>query len=243
MNIFEKLSSGKKEGRKQLAVLLDPDKVPAERLISVINYAETAAVDYFFVGGSHLSGTNFSGCISKLKDLTQIPVVIFPGDQMQVDPNADALLFLSLISGRNPEFLIGKHVQAAPVIKEYGLEVISCGYMLIEGGNTSAVQYISHTFPIPAAKTGIALSTAIAAEMLGMKTIYLEAGSGAANHVPLKMIEKISKNVTVPLIVGGGIRDGATAKQICNAGADLIVVGTAFEKDPSLIAEISSAIY
>lgn len=243
MNVFEKIIATKNNGKKQLAVLLDPDKVKQEDLLKIVQNADAGKADYFFVGGSHLSGTNFSDCIGKLKVQTDIPVVIFPGDQMQVDPQADALLFLSLISGRNPDFLIGKHVQAAPVIKEYELETISCGYMLIDGGNTTSVQYISQTFPIPASKNGIAVSTALAAEMLGMKTIYLEAGSGAASHVPLKMIEDVKKNTGIPLIVGGGIRDAATVKQICDAGADLIVIGTAFEKQPELIAEISAAIH
>lgn len=243
MNIFEKINVNRLNGRKQIAVLLDPDKVSKEWLQEVVKVSESSDVDFFFVGGSHLSGTNFSELIRNLKVQTQIPVIIFPGDQMQVDSDADALLFLSLISGRNPEFLIGKHVMAAPVLKKYGLEVISCGYMLIDGGNTSSVQYVSQTFPIPASKTGIAVSTAIAAELLGLKSVYLEAGSGAQNHVPLKMIEAVKKNVEIPVIVGGGISNGATAEHVCKAGADMIVVGTAFEKEPSLIAEISSAIH
>lgn len=243
MNVFEKIIASKQKGSKQLVVLLDPDKVKGDDLLKIVQKAENGKVDYFFVGGSHLSGTNFSECIKKLKGITQIPVVIFPGDQMQVDARADAILFLSLISGRNPDFLIGKHVQAAPVIKEYRLETISCGYMLIDGGNTTSVQYISQTFPIPSTKTEIAVSTALAAEMLNMKTIYLEAGSGALNHVPLEMIEAVSNIISIPVIAGGGIRDAATAKQICNAGADIVVIGTAFEKQPELIAEISAAIH
>lgn len=180
-------------------------------------------------------------CISALKKSTSIPVVIFPGSTMQINPNADAILFLSLISGRNAEMLIGKHVIAAPYIRNTSLEVIATGYMLIGSDKPTAVSYMSNSIPIPYDKDDIALCTAMAGEMLGLKMIYMDAGSGAEKHVSLTMIEKVKKNISVPLIVGGGINSAEKASNIYHAGADMIVVGNAVEKNQSLIRRLADA--
>ncbi len=231
------------KNRKQLAVLIDPDKQNEKSLLHLINLAENARVDFFFVGGSLLIEGRFEETIAVIKKHSKIPVVIFPGNNYQVSKRADAILFLSLISGRNPEFLIGQHVIAAPSIKEAQLEVIPTGYLLIDGGRTSSTSYITQTVPIPNDKPDIAVATALAGEMLGMKAIYLEAGSGAINTVSQAMIKAVKENISVPLIVGGGIRSSEQAEEICKAGADIIVVGNVLEKEPELLLEISLAVH
>jgi phosphoglycerol geranylgeranyltransferase len=229
--------------RKQLAVLVDPDKLDLGDIENLARSASEAEVDYFFVGGSLLINNQLDVCVKTLKELSHIPIILFPGNTMQMCWKADGILFLSLISGRNAEMLIGRHVISAPYIKMSPLEVISCGYMLIESGKQTAVQYMSNTSPIPSDKNDIAICTALAGEMLGLKLIYLEAGSGANEPVPLKMIEQVKGSLSIPLIVGGGIRTAAQARQVCNAGADVIVVGNAFEKNPGLIRGISEAVH
>ena len=221
--IYKKLIQ--KTGPK-LAVVVDPDKYSLEALLSLITLAENCRADFFFVGGSLLMDNRFEEAISLIKETSNIPAVIFPGNNYQVSAKADAVLFLSLISGRNPEYLIGQHVIAAPIIKEYNLEVIPTGYMLIDGGKTSTTSYITQTIPIPNDKPDIAVATAMAGEMLGMKLIYLEAGSGAKNPVSTTIIREVKKNISVPLVVGGGIRTGEQAEEICKAGANVVVVGT-----------------
>lgn len=228
---------------KQLAVLIDPDKQTEQSLLQLISRADNCKVDLFFVGGSLLVEDSFEKTVSLIKANSSIPVVIFPGNNYQLSNKADALLFLSLISGRNAEYLIGQHVTAAPLIKEHGIEAIPTGYMLIDGGRVSTTSYITQTVPIPADKPDIAVATAMAGEMLGMKMIYLEAGSGAHTHVSTSMIGAVKKNINVPLIVGGGIRSGEQAEAICKAGADIIVVGNVLEKEPELLMEISLAVH
>lgn len=228
---------------KSLAVLIDPDKSDTDKLIRTITLSEKAQVDYFFAGSSHLSGDGFDSCISFLKKNSAIPVLLFPGSRYQISKKADALLLLSLISGRNPELLIGQHVLAAPELKRSGLEIIPTGYMLIDGGNVTSVNYVSQTMPIPADKPDIAASTAMAGEMLGMKLIYLEAGSGAYNPVSSSMIAAVRQSISVPLIVGGGIRNAETAAHSCKAGADVIVIGNSLEKEPGAIFEIAGAVH
>jgi len=237
--ILEKISNQ----RKQLAVLVDPDNLGTKEITDLASKSSGADVDYFFVGGSLLINNQLDLCVKILKENSQIPVILFPGNTMQMSWKADAILFLSLISGRNAEMLIGRHVISAPYIKMSPLEVISCGYMLIESGKQTAVQYMSNTSPIPSDKNDIAICTAMAGEMLGLKLIYLEAGSGAKNPVPFNMIENVKGSLSIPLIVGGGVRSPGQARQICQAGADLLVIGTAFEKDPGLILEISDAVH
>ena len=234
--ILTSIVLGKRSGRKQFAVLIDPDKMPTHQTIEI---AVDSGVDYFFVGGSLLTNGNLHSCIEFVKSRTNIPVILFPGNLLQIDDSADALLFLSLISGRNPEMLIGKHVIAAPLLKSSSLEVISTGYMLIESGNQTAVSYMSNTTPIPHDKSDIAVCTAMAGEMLGLKMIYLDAGSGAKNAVSEKMIREVRANISIPLIVGGGLNSSESVEKACDAGADLIVIGTAFEKDISLVRKIA----
>jgi phosphoglycerol geranylgeranyltransferase len=229
--------------QKQLAVLIDPDKQTKDSLLQLIAHAENCRTDFFFVGGSVLVEGRFEETIATLKAHTKIPVIIFPGSNYQLSAKADAVLFLSLISGRNPEYLIGQHVTSAPVIKEMALEVIPTGYILIDGGRVSSTSYITQTVPIPGDKTDIAAATALAGQMLGMKLIYLEAGSGAATHVNPELIKAVKKNISVPLIVGGGIRNSEQAEEICNAGADIIVVGNVLEKEPEALMEISLAVH
>ena len=243
MTIYQNILSQTEQGRKQLAVLVDPDKLLNKDVENLALKAVQSGVDYFFVGGSLLVNNELDQCIKTLKSNSDIPVILFPGNTMQMSWRADAILFLSLISGRNPEMLIGLHVIAAPYLKLSPLEVISCGYMLIDSGKTTAVQYMSNTTPIPSDKMDIAICTAMAGEMLGLKLLYLEAGSGALNSVPLPMIEQVKQNVGVPLIVGGGLRTPEQAKDIALAGADIIVVGTAFEKNTGLISEMADAVH
>lgn len=243
MNIYSSIVDKCRQGKKQLAVLIDPDKSGLREIEKLAVLASESQVDYFFVGGSLLINNQLEQSIKALKEGRDIPVILFPGNTMQLSWKADAILFLSLISGRNAEMLIGRHVISAPYIKLSPLEVISCGYMLIESGKQTAVQYMSNTSPIPSDKNDIALCTAMAGEMLGLKLIYLEAGSGAIQPVPLSMVESVRGSLSVPLIVGGGIRMPQQAHSICKAGADIVVIGTAFEKEPGLIREIAEAVH
>jgi phosphoglycerol geranylgeranyltransferase len=239
MRVHEKfLSAGKK-----LAVLVDPDKPTDDEIINLAKQAALAKVDIFFVGGSLLTNDNLDSCIKLLKANADIPVVLFPGNTYQLSSKADGFLFLSLISGRNAEMLIGRHVIAAPFLKLSRLEVISTGYMLIESGRPTTVSYMSNSIPIPSDKNDIAICTALAGEMLGMKLIFMDAGSGAANHVPIQMIEAVSGTISVPLIIGGGIRSADNAASIAKAGADVVVVGNVLENNPELLDEMSAAVH
>ncbi len=222
--------------RKRFALLVDPDKYDDRSLDELIRHLNQDPPDLLLVGSSILFDP-IEITITALKLGTRIPVFIFPGNIIQLSDRADGILFLSLISGRNPEFLIGNHVLAAPHLHRSGIEVIPTGYMLIENGKFTSVEYMSNTRPIPAGKPEIAVSTAMAGEMLGMKCIYLEAGSGADNMVGPDMIRAIRKNISLPLIVGGGINSTGSARKAYKAGADMIVVGTAVEKQPSLVKE------
>lgn len=244
MSVLNTLQLRHKEKKKSIAVLVDPDKAedPA-RLLHLINLASENCVDYFFVGGSLVTSTNLSEVVRRIKENVTIPVVLFPGNAIQVDASADAILFLSLISGRNPELLIGQHVVAAPILKNTRLEVIPTGYMLINSGKITSVAYISNTMPIPDDKYSLAASTAMAGQMLGLQTIYIDAGSGADREIAPRMIAAVRKSVTIPLIVGGGINSARKAIDALQAGADMIVIGNALEKDPDLLTEVSEKIY
>lgn len=227
-----------------LAVLIDPDfGEDEERLARTVQKACMAKADMLFVGGSLLTSTAFDRCVELVRRWSDRPVVIFPGSPAQLSRHADAVLFLSLISGRNPELLIGQHVTAAPAVKSLGIEAIPTGYMLIDGGRPTTVSYVSQTMPIPHDKPGIAVATAMAGELLGMRVMYLDTGSGALMSASPSMVAAVRRSVAVPIIVGGGIRDGATARLLCEAGADLVVVGTAFEEDPDLIFGMSEAVH
>lgn len=221
--------------QKGLAVLIDPDKADEAHLHRLIPASEAAGACCFLVGGSLLSTQLLESTLLRLRELTELPLILFPGSIQQVSSKADALLFLSLISGRNPEFLIGAHVTAAPAIKAAGIEVLPTGYMLIDGGAPTTVSYISNTPPIPANKPDIAACTAMAGEMLGLKLIYLDTGSGAPNPVPAKTIEAVKMAINLPIIVGGGICTAEGAEAAWAAGADLVVVGNAFEANPELL--------
>ena len=243
MTILEQLINIRKSARKSIAVLIDPDKIDStQKLDILIGTAKENQIDFFLIGGSLITNNFLPQLVQTIKENTEIPVVLFPGSNMHIDFNADAILFLSLISGRNPELLIGQHVVAAPIIKSSGLEAISCGYMLIHAGNNTSVAYMSNTSPIPSNKYDIAASTAMAGEMLGLKSIYLDSGSGAEIPASAKMISAVRKVIEVPLIVGGGINTAEKAKNALSAGADLIVIGNAIEKDPKLLVEVSNAI-
>ena len=243
MPVYNTILDKAVKGRKQLAVLVDPDKLSLKEVAALALRAGDTGADYFFVGGSLLVNNQLDACIKTIKENANVPVVLFPGNTMQLSWKADAILFLSLISGRNAEMLIGRHVISAPYLKVSPLEVIPCGYMLIESGRQTAVQYMSNTAPIPADKNDIAICTALAGEMLGLKLIYLEAGSGAQRPVTAGMVKQVKESIGIPLIVGGGIRTPETASEICRAGADLIVVGTALEQNAGLLGELSSAVH
>ena len=240
--IYQGMAAKKKEGRKSFAVLIDPDKVNEQKISELVELTAAAKVDYLLVGGSLVISNHLDEVVIRIKRESDIPVILFPGTPSQVSRHADALLYLSLISGRNPELLIGQHVISAPFVKQSGLEIISTGYMVIDGGNPTTVSYISNAAPIPSDKNEIAMCTAMAGEMLGMKLIYMDAGSGARRAIAENMIEKVAAVIEAPLVVGGGISDPEKAYRNCKAGADLIVVGNAIEKDPSLIREISAAV-
>ncbi len=228
--------------QKQLVVLIDPDKQDNNTLEILAKTSQKADVDYFFVGGSLLTSGNLDTTVKILKENTDIPVILFPGNTYQLSTKADAILFLSLISGRNPDMLIGMHVIAAPYIKMSGLEVIPTGYMLIDSGKPTAVTYMSNSFPIPHDKKDIAACTAMAGEMLGLKVIYMDAGSGAQKTISTGMIEFVKKSIDIPVIVGGGIKDETTLEKILSAGADIAVVGNKFETDPELVLRFTEQI-
>lgn len=242
--VLQQLETAKVRGRKLLAVLIDPDFGQDEALLErTVQNACMAKADLIFVGGSLLTSASFDRCVELVKHWSDRPVVLFPGSPAQLSGHADAVLFLSLISGRNPELLIGHHVTAAPTIKAIGIEAIPTGYMLIDGGKPTTVSYVSQTLPIPHDKPGIAAATAIAGELLGLRTIYMDTGSGAQRTVSAAMIAAVRKSVDLPIIVGGGIRDAETARTLCEAGADVLVMGTAFEQDPDLIFTMSEAVH
>jgi phosphoglycerol geranylgeranyltransferase len=244
MSILKTLRERHRDGKKSIAVLVDPDKVEdPSRLQLLTNLATENCVDFFFVGGSLITTSNLGQVVKQIKDNVTIPIILFPGNYMHVEPSADALLFLSLISGRNPELLIGQHVIAAPILRNTKLEIIPTGYILINSGSITSVAYISNTTPIPDDKYSLAACTAMAGEMLGLQSIYLDAGSGAEREISVRMIASVRKAVNVPLIVGGGINTSQKALNALEAGADMIVIGNALEKKPNLLSEISDKVY
>lgn len=242
-SIYESLLAKKKKGQRSFAVLIDPDNVNEAKIDELTHLTVSAGVDYLLVGGSLVISNHLDEVVQRIRRNCSIPVVLFPGTPSQVSRYADGLLYLSLISGRNPELLIGQHVISAPAVRKSGLEIISTGYMVIDGGAPTTVSYISNATPIPADKNEIALCTAMAGEMLGMKLIYMDAGSGARYPIREEMIAAVAAHIEVPMVIGGGIRDPEKAYRNCKAGADVIVVGNAIEKDPSLIREMADAIH
>lgn len=240
MMILKSLVDKREKDQKSLSVLIDPDKIENEAsLKSLVIICKNIDVDYIFVGGSLIVNDTLNETVSFIKNNSNIPVVLFPGSNLHIDKAADAILFLSLISGRNPDLLIGQHVAAAPILKNSTLEVLSTGYILVGNDANTTVAHVSQTSPIPTHKPEIAVCTALAGEMLGMRLIYLDAGSGAKEEVPLNMISQVKKSTGVPLIVGGGINTQAKAKEAYLSGADMIVLGTAVEKSVGFISEVA----
>jgi putative glycerol-1-phosphate prenyltransferase len=221
-------------GKKSIALLLDPDKAKGDSLKKILGIAAKSNTDYILTGGS-LTFNSIDILIDNVRELSKIPVVLFPGNLLQLTLKADIILLLSLISGRNPELLIGNHVIAAPILKNVREKLISVGYILISCGSRTSVEYISQTESIPSDKPEIAAATAIAGEMLGLKMIYLEAGSGAANPVPVSIIRAVRENISIPVAVGGGIKNKKEVEVIFKAGADLIILGNGCEKNPDLL--------
>ena len=223
-------------GNKSVALLLDPDKTSAEGLKNTLRIASECKTDYILAGGS-LTFNSIDNLIDTVRGLCTIPIVLFPGNLLQLSLKADAILLLSLISGRNPELLIGNHVIAAPYLKSVREKLISVGYILVGSGRKTSVEYISQTEAIPADKSDLVVATALAGEMLGLHMIYLEAGSGAENPVPTEIINAVRENVSIPVAVGGGLRSRQEISDAFHAGADLIILGNGCEKNPGLMAE------
>jgi phosphoglycerol geranylgeranyltransferase len=240
MSIYADLLASKAKQEKKFIVLIDPDHVKLNNLDSIAQLANDADIDAFFIGGSLIVNNQMDKAITQLKAICPKPVILFPGGSLQLSFRADALLLLSLISGRNPDLLIGKHVETATFLRMSPLEIISTGYMLIDGGVATSVSYISNTYPIPRTKDDIAVCTAIAGEMLGMKLIFMDAGSGALQPISTNMISAVSANISIPLIIGGGIRTPEKVAENFAAGADIVVVGNAIEHDPGLIKEMAA---
>ena len=230
-NIYDNILKSKANKEQLLAILLDPDKIDLNSTEVLIQKIIQSPATHIFIGGSLVKTNILDELIIKIKQNCALPIVLFPGNPSQISNRADAILFLSLISGRNPDFLIEHQVKAAPILKQTQLEIISTGYILIESGTETAVKRVSKTMPIDRNNSDLALATAQAGEMLGNKLIYLEAGSGAKQAVPLEMIRKISQNIEIPLLVGGGIIDLQGIQKAYDSGADLVVIGTAFEND------------
>lgn len=230
-NIYQNILEAKANKRKLLAILLDPDKIELEHTAILISKINQSPATHIFIGGSQVHNNIIDDLIVKIKQESKLPVVLFPGNPSQISNKADGILFLSLISGRNPDYLIGYQIQAATVLKSTQLEIIATGYILIESGTITAVERVSETKPLNRIDCDLAVATALAGEMLGYKLIYLEAGSGAKQAVPCEMIKKVAQNTDIPLLVGGGIKNLQGIQEAFLAGADLVVIGTAFEND------------
>lgn len=230
-NIYNAIIQAKTENLKLLAILLDPDKIVWDNMEKLIKKIIKSPATHVFIGGSLVENNILDELIIRLKQKINLPIVLFPGNPSQISNKADAILFLSLISGRNPDYLIEHQVNAVPILRKTKLEIISTGYILIESGGETAVSKVSQTKPLDRNNSDYVMQTAQAGEMLGNKLIYLEAGSGAKQAVPLEMIKKVSNNIDIPLIVGGGIIDLHGIQNAYNAGADLVVIGTAFENN------------
>lgn len=232
MDIHSRMVERKMQRHKSLAVLIDPDALKIKHLKETLELCDSLQVDYIFVGGSCLQKDQLDLCIENARSLTQIPLLLFPGNGYQIHPDADALLLLSLVSGRNADYLIGKHVESAFKLAESNLELIPTAYVLIDGGTSQTASYLSQTLPIPSDKIELAVATALASQQLNFKCIYLEAGSGARSPVPARLIHEVSKYIHLPLIVGGGIREAEQLLAAFASGADIVVIGNVLEKNP-----------
>lgn len=245
MSTYQKILKVAEEKGAGFFVLLDPDRLQTEKLIELAIKSEESGADGFLVGSSLLLSTRFDDAIKELKRNVSSPIIIFPGNANQVSRYADAILFLSLISGRNPQLLIGEQVKAAPVIKEFGLEPIPTGYILIESGKATSVQFLSSTQPIPKDKPDIACAHALAAEYMGMKLVFLEAGSGADNPVPDEIIKEVKDFISIPIVTGGGVKTPKQAESKVKSGASFVIIGNALEKNPdgNILKEFAKAIH
>ena len=243
MSVFQSLIDVYNNRGACYVILIDPDNKNDDSILSQVEMANRSEVDAIFVGGSLMMDGKSKDRVKKIKQIANIPVILFPGGVNQINSNYDAMLFLSLLSGRNPHYLIGEQVISAPIVKDIGLEAISTGYILLDGGNVTSVEFMSGTRPIPMDKKDIVASHALAGQYLGMKSIYLEAGSGAKNYIPYDIVESVSNFVSIPIIVGGGISSPEIASKLVNAGASIIVTGTAIEKNHSCMSEFASAVH
>ncbi|UCD95604.1 MAG: geranylgeranylglyceryl/heptaprenylglyceryl phosphate synthase [Candidatus Zixiibacteriota bacterium] len=243
MGVFESLKGVKEKKGGAFLVLIDPDRTTKGKILALVEAAGDSEVDALLVGSSFMLHTNFNRTVKDIKQISTVPVIIFPGTHSQISPDADAILFTSLISGRNSQYLIDEQVRGAPIIREYGLEVISTGYMLIESGGYTSVQYISNSMPIPAEKHDVACAHALAAQYMGMKAVFMEAGSGAKYSVPEPMIEAVSEYIDLPIFVGGGIRTPDEVHRKIQAGASFVIVGNQLEleSDFELLRELTTA--
>jgi phosphoglycerol geranylgeranyltransferase len=231
MNIYQQIAKAKQNGQKLLAILIDPDKVGPEGIHVLLEKIKQSPTTHILVGGSSFDGNHLDEIIFCLKEKLTLPILLFPGNPSQISAEADGILFLQLLSGRNPDYLIEHQINAVPMLEKTKLEVISTGYLLIESGAETAVERVSKTKPLPAANIEYISQTAKAGELIGNKLIYLEAGSGAQNAVPLEIVKNVSERIAVPLLVGGGIRSKRGIEEAFNAGADMVIIGTAFEND------------
>ena len=243
MSVFQSLIDVYNSRGACYVILIDPDNKNDDSILSQVEMANRSEVDAIFVGGSLMMDGKSNDRVKKIKQIANIPVILFPGGVNQINSNYDAMLFLSLLSGRNPHYLIGEQVISAPIVKDIGLEAISTGYILLDGGNVTSVEFMSGTRPIPMDKKDIVASHALAGQYLGMKSIYLEAGSGAKNYIPCDIVESVSNFVSIPIIVGGGISSPEIASKLVKSGASIIVTGTAIEKNHSCMSEFASAVH
>ncbi|HIA78848.1 MAG TPA: geranylgeranylglyceryl/heptaprenylglyceryl phosphate synthase [Candidatus Marinimicrobia bacterium] len=243
MSVFDKLTKVVKDKGAGFIILIDPDRKNDKKLETLVENANRSDVDAIFVGGSLMMDGGYHDRVARIKDVAKIPVIFFPGGVGQINEYYDAMLFMSVISGRNPHYLIGEQVIAAPIVKDLALEAIPTGYMLLDGGSATTVEFMSGSLPIPLDRPDIAVAHALAGQYLGMKLLYLEAGSGAKYPVPVETIKQVASETNVSLIVGGGIRTPKAAAERVKAGASFIVAGTAIEKTSELMAEFSAAVH
>jgi len=243
MSVLSKLNDCVEKKGAGFIVLIDPDKKNDKNIDQLVEKAHQNGVDAIFVGGSIIMDGLYHKRVERIKSISEIPVILFPGGVNQINKHYDAMLFMSLLSGRNSHYLIGEQVIAAPIVKDYGIETIPTGYLLIDGGSPTSVEVVSGTKPLPSNRPDIIVSHALAAQFLGMELIYLEAGSGALNEVPGHVVKKVADEISIGLIVGGGIRTPEDANSIVNSGASFVVIGSAIEKSAELIEEFSSSIH
>lgn len=241
-SLYDALTERRKHGHKSLAVLLDPDNLDEASCQHIIALSTQHVVDYFFVGGSLVMTSHQAALIRLLKSRSAVPVLLFPSHSLHLDSQADGILLLSLISGRNPDFLIGQHVLAAPLLRQSNLEILPTGYMLVDTGRQTTASYMSGTTPLPHDKPTIAACTAMAGEMLGLRLMYLDGGSGAQHPVSPAMIQAVRQAVETPIIVGGGINTAEKAQNALSAGADVVVIGNQIEKDPGFLGQVSKTV-